>query len=168
MRLIVVLLSGLMASSLAWAQGAPGGGEGGDSPTFEIGGTVGRLLPSQVDGVDEVMSLGGVHLGYNLGPMFYSQAHFLAGNGEGQSWKSLGVSARMDQKLEEFLISVYAGVQSTISSGPTASEKNELGAFVGGGLMANAGGPTWIKLDMNFGFGPGTTLFISLGLLWRM
>jgi len=39
---------------------------------------------------------------------------------------------------------------------------------VGGGLMAGAGGPTWIKLDMNFGFGPGTTLFISMALLLRL
>jgi len=139
-----------------------------DSPTWEVGATVGRLLPSLVAGVDEVMSLGGVHLGYNLAPMVYSQAHFLTGNGEGQKWRSLGLSLRMDQPLDAFLVSVYAGAQSTISSGPTTSENNELGAFVGGGLMAGAGGPTWIKLDMNFGFGPGTTLFISMALLLRL
>lgn len=128
---------------------------------------VGRLLPDQVDGVQEIMSLGGAHLGYRLAPLFYVQSHVHAGRALGQDWKSLGVSLRMDQTLEDFLVSAFAGAQTTNSSGPGSSEKNETGAFVGGALMFGTGGPTWLKADMNFGFGPGTTLFISLALLLR-
>lgn len=137
------------------------------SPAWEVGALVGRLLPNQVDGVTEVMSLGGAHLGYRLSPMVYAQGHFHTGNGEDQTWRNLGLSLRMDQPLEDFLVSVYAGGQSTISAGHGTKENTELGAFVGGSLLASTGGPTWLKLDMNFGFGPGTTLFISLGLLLR-
>jgi hypothetical protein len=99
--------------------------------------------------------------------MVYAQSHFYTGNGEGQTWRNLGLSLRFDQPLEDFLVSVYAGAQSTLSSGFEVKEKNEMGAFVGGALLASTGGPTWLKLDMNFGFGPGTTLFISLALLLR-
>lgn len=152
----------LFFSGGAWAQQA-----GNLSPQWEIGAVVGRLLPDQVDGVEEVMSLGGGHLAYRLSPMVYAQSQFLTGNGHDQRWRNLGLSLRLDQELEDFLVSIYAGAQSTLSSGPGFSEKNTFGGFVGGGLLASTGGPTWVKLDMNFGFGPGTTLFISLALLLR-
>lgn len=158
---ILFLLFSIFSVS-AWAQD-----QAAISPAWEVGALVGRLLPNQVDGVTEVMSLGGVHLGYRLSPMVYAQGHLHTGNGEDQTWRNLGLSLRMDQPLEDFLVSVYAGGQSTLSAGHGTKEKNELGAFVGGSLLASTGGPTWLKLDMNFGFGPGTTLFISLGLLLR-
>lgn len=137
------------------------------SPQWEVGAAVGRLLPDQVDGVTEVMSLGGAHLAYRLSPMVYAQSHFLTGNGHGQSWRNLGLSVRLDQELQDFLVSIYGGAQSTLSSGPGVKESNEFGGFVGGGLLMSTGGPTWLKMDMNFGFGPGTTLLISLALLLR-
>ena len=121
-----------------------------DSPQWEVGAVVGRLLPSQVDGVTEVMSLAGGHFGYRLSPMLYSQLQVVSGHAEGQKWKNLGLSIRYDQPLEDFLVSFYGGAQSTISSGQGNSEKNMLGAFVGGALLASTGGPAWLKMDMNF------------------
>lgn len=162
------LLSFLLVSAVFFKTESVFGQEGEDlSPPMEVGLLVGRLLPNQIDGIDEVMSLSGLHFAYRLSPMVYAQSFVHAGKGEGQSWKSLGLSVRMDQTLEEFLVSFYGGAQSTLSSGPSSSEKNVWGAFLGGSLLAGTGGPTWLKLDMNFGFGPGTSLFISLGLLFR-
>jgi hypothetical protein len=146
----------------AWAQS-----EADLSPQWEVGLLAGKLLPSQVSGLEEIMSLGGVHLGYRLAPMVYTQGNIHLGNGEGQKWKSLSAGLRMDQPMADFLISGSAAIQSSLITGPKTKEKNVWGVVFGGSLMASIAGPAWLKMDMDFGFGPGTTLFLSLGLLAR-
>lgn len=145
-----------------WAQSSTA-----DSPQWEAGVLFGKLLPNNISGITEIMGLGGVHLGYQLSPMVYLQPTIYMGKGSGQSWKEVGLSVRLDQKLDEFLVGIYAGAHNTFYKGPSSSEKNEFGGQVGGNLMTNIGGPTWIKMDMTFSFGPGTALFIFGGLLLR-
>lgn len=146
----------LLFSNPIWAQAQ-----------WETGVLVGRLLPNQIAGVTEIMSLAGIQLGYQMAPMIYAETYFHMGSGSGQDWKSLGLSFRLDQSIQDFLVSAYAGVHSAIYQGNGSPEGNDFGGHVGGAAMTGIGGPTWLRADMKFSFGPGTALFLSLALLLR-
>ncbi len=161
----IFLLIFLM-STPAWAQNEGGGGADQD-PFFEMGFHLGNLLPNQINGVTEIMGLGGIRTGLRMSEGSYFEAGFIAGNGEGQEWKNLHADIRMDIPIENLVALAYIGADAVYYSGHGVSDKVVFGGHAGGGVQAQLTGVTWFRADMKFGFSPGTSLYIGCGFSWR-
>jgi hypothetical protein len=140
---------------------------GSDAP-FEAGFHLGNLLPNQISGVEEIMALGGVRMGLRLAPLSYFEAGLISGNGEGVEWKNAHVDIRMDIPLENLLAVAYVGADAAYYKGVGQGNKLIFGGHAGGGIMGHVGGPTWFRGDMKFSFSPGTSLYIGVGLVFRL
>ena len=147
--------------------GGANAAQGSNAP-FEAGFHLGNLLPNQISGVEEIMSLGGVRMGLRMAPLSYFEVGFISGNGEGVEWKNAHVDVRMDIPLENLLAVAYVGADAAYFKGNAQSTKLIFGGHAGGGIMGHLGGPTWFRGDMKFSFSPGTSLYIGVGLVFRL
>jgi hypothetical protein len=166
---IVILL---VSAGTAFAQKSDAGGvgdkpQGYDAPV-EFGFHLGNLLPNQISGVTEIMGLGGVRAGLRLGPESYAEAGFIAGNGEGVEWKNAHIDIRMDIPVENLVGIAYVGADSVFFQGNGHGNKLIFGGHAGGGIMGHLSGSCWFRGDMKFGFSPGTSLYIGVGLVFRL
>jgi hypothetical protein len=181
MSTVIRILAGLVliiGSGVASAQPAEGGDAAGGpdaaaggkdgSPAFEAGVHVGKLLPNQIDGVTEIMGLGGVRMALRLNPGSYVEGGIMMGNGEGQQWKNSHISLRMDIPIEKLVAIAYVGADNYYYKGPGTGQKLVFGGHAGGGFMAQLAGSMWFRTDMKFSFNPGTSLYFGFGLAWRI
>jgi hypothetical protein len=159
-----------------WAQPAPQQGDDPDQATnapgadalYEVGFHLGSLLPNQVNGVSEIMGLGGLRVGMRMSPLSYFETGFITGNGSGQEWKNLHADFRMDIPVETLVGLAYVGADTVYFKGPGHSTQLVFGGHAGGGVQMHLTGVTWFRTDMKFGFSPGTSLYIGFGLVWRL
>lgn len=158
-------------STLAQAQPAPGGSSGSseytDTAKYEVGFHLGNLLPNQINGVREIIGLGGLRGGYRIGEISFAEFGVTMGNGEGVQWKNLNIDYRFDIPVEGLLAFAYVGGDTTYYKGVGQGTRLIFGGHAGGGFKANLGGNTWFRADMKFGFSPGTSLYIGAGLEFR-
>lgn len=148
------------SGSAATAQGA-------DAP-YELGLHFGNLLPNQINGVTEIMGLGGLRNSYRLSPGSYAEGGFITGNGKGQEWKNIHLDLRMDIPVETLVALAYIGADATYYKGRDMGTRLIFGGHVGGGIQAHLAGSAWFRGDMKFQFSPGTTLYIGFGIQWRL
>lgn len=169
MRRISLLLVSLAFSWAANAQPNPDASlpAGSDAP-FEMGFHLGYLLPNQIDGVTEIMGLGGVRGGYRLAPFTYAEAGVIMGNGEGAEWKNVHLDIRMDIPVENLVGVAYVGADSIYYKGAGRNTKLIFGGHAGGALMMPMSSVAWFRSDMKFGFSPGTSLYIGFGIVFRI
>jgi hypothetical protein len=166
-----------MLGSLCFAADAPpagangGGGDGGAavsaSGTYEVGMHLGTLLPNQIGGVSEIMSLGGIRGGVRIAQQGWWESGLITGNGEGQTWRNIHTDIRMDIPYENLVGIAGVGLDIIQFSGPSTSSTLDFGGHVNLGVQANLGGSIWFRTDMKFGFSPGTSLYIGFGLTYR-
>ena len=171
MRWIRLLcLCALMFCGLnALAQNPDEAAQPGSNALYEAGLHLGNLLPNQINGVTEIMGLGGVRAGFRLAPRSYVEGGMIMGNGEGVEWKNLHVDLRMDIPVENLLAVAYIGGDTIYYKGAdTSSNKLVFGGHAGGGIMSHLGGASWFRFDMKFGLSPGTSLYLGFGVVIRM
>jgi hypothetical protein len=165
------LLAMVLIGTQAFAQADGGGGSqpiGSDAP-YELGFHLGSLLPDQIDGVTEIMGLGGARMGYRFAPQSYLEGGLITGNGEGVKWKNIHADVRMDIPVEGLVGLAYVGADSTYYQGMgRSSSKLIFGGHAGGGIQVHVSGSMWFRGDMKFNFSPGTSLYISAGFVFRL
>lgn len=167
----LVFLFFLLMPAMTWAQApegadAPGGND--KDPAFELGFHVGNLLPNQINGVTEIMGLGGLRMGIRMAPGSYFEGGVIMGNGEGQEWKNIHADLRMDVPIENLVALAYIGADSYYYKGQNTGQKLVFGAHAGGGVQLHLTGSTWFRTDMKFSISPGTSLYFGFGLTWRL
>lgn len=139
----------------------------GSKALYEVGFHVGNLLPNQIDGVTEIIGLGGVRAGFRFAPFTYAEAGIIMGNGAGVEWKNAHIDARMDIPVESLVGLAYAGADTTYYKGADKNSHVIFGGHVGGGIQALLSGDLWFRGDMKFSFSPGTSLYVGGGLEFR-
>lgn len=139
----------------------------GASGQYEAGFHLGNLLPNQIDGVTEIIGLGGVRAGYRLGKTSFVETGLIMGNGSGAKWKNYHIDIRLDLPIEGMLALAYVGADSVLYEGRGQSSQLIFGGHAGGGIMAHISGIAWFRADMKFGISPGTSLYIGAGLEFR-
>lgn len=162
-----LLLATLMMLSVgAWAQNE--GGDTGQNIQYEAGALIGSLLPNQISGITEIMGLGGARVGYRLNSSVMGEAGAVMGNGHGAQFKDVFMSFRVDVPVENLVGILYVGPDLVYFRG-NGSKKDaiQIGGHVGGGVMAHAGGSLWVRADMKFNVKPGTSMYLSLSLMFR-
>jgi hypothetical protein len=162
----LIVLALLSFSAFGQADATEGGG-GGPPGNYEIGFHLGDLLPNQIQGVSEIMSLGGIRGAYRFAQAGWIETGFMTGNEDGQTWRDLHGDLRMDIPVENLIAFATVGLDAVQYSGPTRSSILNLGGHVGGGIQVPIGGAFLFRSDMKFGFSPGTSLYIGFGLTWR-
>ena len=169
--LLFILVMVLGASSPAFAQYG-GAGDAAKAPgadaLYEAGFHLGNLLPNQIDGVTEIMSLGGARGAVRLAPLSYGEFGIITGNGEGVEWRNLHVDVRMDIPVENLVAVAFLGADAIMYEGNGHGGQVVFGGHAGGGIQAHLTGLAWFRADMKFGFSPGTSLYIGAGLVFRM
>jgi hypothetical protein len=157
-------------SAPVWSQEEAAGNADltGQNVGWEGGFFLGNLLPNQIAGLTEITGMGGVRGGYRWGPTTFFESAFTTGNGDGAEWKNLSGSIRMDIPVENLVGLVYLGPDITYYKGVGRSNQMIFGGHVGGGIQVAIGGATWFRMDMKLGLSPGTSLFISAGIVFRM
>lgn len=136
---------------------------------YEFGFHLGNLLPNQINGVSEIMGLGGARAGFRLSPGTYAEGGIIMGNGEGVQWKNIHTDVRMDVPIENIVGLATVGADAIYYKGNGMSATKLLfGGHVGGGVRAHISGNTWFRTDMKFSFGPGTSLYFGFGFEWRV
>ncbi len=163
-----LIVGWMLTSQFAWGQLAGGGdaSAGGDT-SYEFGFHLGKLLPNQIAGVTEILSLGGVRGGYALSPLAFVETGLVMGNGSGVEWKNLHLDLRMDVPIENLIAFAYFGGDAIYYKGTGMGNRLIFGGHAGGGVQSNLGGNIWGRADMKFGFSPGTSLYVAFGLQYR-
>lgn len=169
---VILIFAFLLVPRTGWSQGAGAGAASGGSPPddaqYEFGFSVGNLLPNQIAGVTEIMGLGGVMAGMQLAPLTYAETGVIMGNGNGVQWKNVHLDFRIDIPIENLIGLAYVGADMTYFNGITGGNRLIFGGHAGGGVMTHLGGSVWGRADMKFSFSPGTTLYIGIGIEFRI
>lgn len=162
----------ICAGTSVWAQGQQQqqqtAGRPGQNALYEFGFHLGNLLPNQIEGMTEIIGLGGARGGFRIAPETYFEMGMIAGNGEGAEWKDLHADFRMDIPVENLVGVAYIGADTIYYKGVDRSTKLVFGGHAGGGVQGHLTGLVWFRADMKFGFNPGTSLYIGAGLVFRM
>jgi hypothetical protein len=161
--LLTCLLAGLIASSggnYAQAQTGPYG----DDVSFFIG----HLLPNQIEGVTEILPVFGAR--YAM-PTQAGFVEFGLGNTHayGVDFSTLDVSLRGEFPVGDGVAAfMYTG--GTLNwYQPQGATKRELetGFHFGAAGVMLVSDTLWLRSDLRFGVGPGTSLSILFGLVFR-
>ena len=165
---VILLASSFTATLSTWAQGTQSTGPQGADAPIEFGVHMGNLLPNQITGVEEIMGLGGLRMGLRLAPRSYFEAGLISGNGEGVEWKNAHADIRLDIPIDSLVGIAYVGADTNYYKGNGHSTKMIFGGHAGGGIQAHVAGSAWVRGDMKFSISPGTSLYIGIGLVFRL
>ena len=157
---VFVCLVGLTRSALAETTGTSR-----SSSEYELMG--GALLPSKISGVKEVLPLWGARAGLRTKRGFFEADAALA-NAGGVSYDAFTFDYRYDVETDVAPAFFLLGVQSDLYQSPNGDPKVSGGWNFGGGVFLPLAGDLWLRSDVRYRFGPGTSLMILLGLSLRL
>lgn len=164
---IFLQFSLLLFSCAAMAQAEGGEDTSGRDARYELGAHVGNLLPNRIDGVTEIIGLGGVRAGVRIAPLAFAETGVIMGNASGVEWKNVHLDARIDIPVENLVGMAYVGADAYYYKGADQVQHTVFGGHVGGGIQALITGALWVRGDMKFSFSPGTSLYVGFGLMAR-
>jgi hypothetical protein len=157
----LLILCLVFGSTSAFAQDSVTGGN-------DISLYVGKMLPNQIDGVDEILPVfgGRYGLGFSFGLVEFGLANTHA---EGVDFTTFETSYRYDLPLEEGLLVLVGGGLDLNYYKPEgeSSRKTEVGLHVNTGAMMAISNAFWLRGDLKFMGGPGTSLSLLFGIVIR-
>ncbi len=174
---ILVLLFSVLFSCISSAQNQPDEKKDILKPAYILNAHLGSFLPSQINGVTEVLPMWG--FGYSVP----SRKGFLEFGGElsqakGTSYYIGHVEYRGDFPLEDLLISAAIGadvhfykaadsVDPTTGNLTTYNYATYGGGHISGGIIAHIGDQLWFKTLMKFNISPGASMYVGFGFELR-
>ena len=150
----------LFLSSKSWSQ------EKGDGK-LEIYLEGGRLLPDQIDAVDETLGMISLGLGWAT-PAKSTYLQYGTASDAGVKYQDYSLGLRKDIAVSG-LASVVSGGVSVIGLARPGHEGTNyyLGGHFGGGIMALISKGLYARMNMKFNVNPGVAMFLGFGLLYR-
>lgn len=163
MRFVIASLFTLMIVTIGQPAFAQDQGGSDDVSLF-----IGSLLPNQIDGVTEILPVFGGR--YGLGSRI-GTIEFGAGNShaEGVDFSTLSMSLRGDVPVGDGLEGlIYGGIDfNWYRPVDQTDRKSETGFHIGAGGLLMVSDSLWLRTDLKFMGGPGTSLYLLFGLLFR-
>ncbi|MCB9025029.1 MAG: hypothetical protein H6625_01820 [Bdellovibrionaceae bacterium] len=143
-----------------------------DSQFYEMGGQMGNLLPFGISGVRDNYPLVGILYSH---PTVYGNLEYIlsSAKAKGVSWYEGLLSLRIDYTVYDFFSGYFRlGAQGVHYQGDYSETGNNnfetsYGSHFGFGSYFQMAGPYWGRVDFKFGFGPGNTLNITAGIIYR-
>ncbi len=146
-----------------------GGGGPGHKP--QLGVFIGRVLPHNISGNDNIFTLWGLRYSSPMGKAdkggggSYLDFTFLGGNGANVHWGGLSLDLSMQMPIETLVAAAGLGFDFTQYSSDTQSTKGVFGEHFIGSVMSRMGSSSLLRFDMKFSANPGSTVFFGLGLV---
>ena len=143
-----------------------------DFNSFELGADLGTLLPQGIRGLNDNYPVAGL---WFTQPTAYGGVEYSlhSSKAKGVSLYDGSVSLRVDFSVfdivEGFMKLGFHGVQYETENivGKDPSWTNTFGSHIGFGSYLQFGGPILGRVDFKFGFGPGNTMILTAGIVYR-
>ncbi len=157
---IVWLTTGCLTASFARAQDA----NGRDDFSFFVG----HMLPNQIEGVTEILPVFGGRYAF-AGSFGALEVGGQNSHAQGVDFTTLTVDVRGEIPVAQGISGlIYAGpVLNYYSQKNTSNRLTEYGLEVGVGAMMLVSDTLWLRGDLKFMGGPGTSLYLLFGLAFR-
>jgi hypothetical protein len=162
--IIPSLLSVLFGSICAFGQSDNNGSDLNPqfaAATKEISVGCGELLPNNVPGITEVMSLCGGRYAFKISTDSMFEGEFFTGSGKGQSLDLGAFNYRVDMSLDDLIASFYIGPAIQYSSG------FNFGLDAGTAVWFTLSNTVALRGDLQLNLSPGVELFLNLSLVYR-
>ncbi|MGE3757723.1 MAG: hypothetical protein AB7H97_08200 [Pseudobdellovibrionaceae bacterium] len=163
--LVILFLSGqafAQAKKSAVASSAsPAGGKANTEFTLWSS----PLLSQSIKGFEKITTLHGFTYG-TRGANFYE----FSGNFaylKDRNYSSLSFAMRDESALENFATLYYLGADLLTYNADGESRVTTVGAHFGGGVQIHVGYSIWFRPDIKFQFGPGYSVLLGLGLVYK-
>lgn len=162
-----VVLASLIALTAVASPCASFAQDGG-SDSDDISLYIGSMLPNQIDGVTEILPVFGGRYGFgtNIGTFEVGGANTHA---EGVDFTTISGSLRGDFDLGDGMTGlIYGGLDWNYYVPAGATERqSETGLHIGTGAMMLVSNTLWLRSDLKFMGGPGTSLYLLFGILFK-
>lgn len=143
---------------------ASSGGTAGSTKEYTLWAT--PLLSQSMKGFsNEVTTLYGFTYG-SPGSNYYEYSGHFAQK-EDRSYTSLSASIRDQSGVGKFTSLYYMGADLISFASEGESRQTALGAHFGGGMQMHIGYTFWFRPDVKFQFGPGYSVMLGFGLLYK-
>lgn len=161
-----VLCFGLLGPSFA-SRAVAQSEEGTHGNEFSFHG--GYLLPNQIDGVTEILPVVGARYGFAMSEAGVIEIGAANSHAEGVDFTTFTLSMRGEVPLIEGITGiVYGGADFNWYRPESQSERlTAVGAHLGAGGMMLVSETLWLRTEMKFMGGPGTSLYLGFGLVLR-
>jgi hypothetical protein len=163
LALVVGLSLGLMI--VPFQSRAEDGGSSGSDLSLHMG----YLLPNQIDGVTEILPVYGARYAFGLGSVGSLELGFGNSHAEGVDFTTFTASLRGDVPVAPDIAGIFYGGVDEVWYRPVTDEtrKLETGVHFGTGVMFKVTNTLWLRTDLKFMGGPGTSLYLGFGLAFR-
>lgn len=159
---------GLVFAIVFCATGERASAQEGSAGASDFSLYVGSLLPNQIDGVTEILPVWGARygLGTQLGTVEFGGSNTHA---QGVDFTTLTVSLRGDIPVaDQTLGLIYGGLDLNYYQPVNETSRQTVtGVHIGTGLMVKVVDTLWLRADLKFMGGPGTSLYLAAGLVFR-
>jgi hypothetical protein len=164
-KLHLVFLASLVA---LFAISTPRVAEAQEEGKDDISLFVGSMLPNQIDGVTEILPVFGGRYGFGtkIGTFEVGGANSHA---EGIDFTTIEGSLRGDFDLGDGMSGLFYGGMDLNWYIPTGAteRQSETGFHIGTGAMMSVSENLALRADLKFMGGPGTSLYLLLGVIFR-
>lgn len=134
--------------------------------SYELGIHGGPLLPNRVAGVTEILSMVGVRAAAPTDKGMF-ELDFITGRGLGVVYHSASFDYRLDIVNDYRPVFFLLGGHVDSFEPLERSQRIAFGWHYGGGITEKIAGPIHFRADFRHRFGPGSELYIGVGILYR-
>jgi hypothetical protein len=134
------------------------------------------LLPSNVPGITQLMSLCGGRYAFRVAPEGMLEAQLVGGAGQAQKYYMGSFSYRGDIALDDMMASIYGGVdiidavspiQDSFGNNIDSTSTFYLGVHAGVALWWEISSSFFLRSDLQVNYSPGTTLLVFISGVYR-
>jgi hypothetical protein len=134
----------------------------------ELGVHVGNLLPNDIKGVTEIISMWGGEYGFRWGKSFVELGG-VHGREGGVKWTNFHLGLRIDVQIDSLIIYSKFGIDYVHYISDISNTDFALGSgHVGGGVITKISENVWFRLGLKFNVRPGTSLYFGGGFMLRL
>lgn len=156
-----------LPSSVLFAQAGGGGSSGGESK-MEVIVEAGKLLPDQIDGLTDNVSMFGLSLGLSKKDSSYFVQYALGSNDEDGKFQDIALGYRKDVGVNGLYGSVGGGIDLFKITREGLEDSNYYGGIhFSAGVMTLISKGLYVRMNMKFNFNPGVGMFLGFGILYR-
>lgn len=144
--------------------------QSGSANSDEVSLFVGSHLPSNIEGIKEVLPVFGARYGWATNRLGMVDLGFSNTHAKGVDFTNLSLSVRGSIPFDDGIVAmIYGGGDANWYSPENVNKRKLEGGFhFGTGAMVMATNSFWFRGDLKFMGGPGQNLFLLFGVVFQL
>ncbi len=135
--------------------------------SYDIGLHFGPLLPNRISKVRDIIPGWGVRLAAPTAKGIF-ELELYHGQGSGIVYRTASFDYRLDIPNPYLPTHFILGMHADLYSPPNLDSRYAGGWHYGGGITEEIAGPLLLRADFKYRYGPGESLYVGVGLLYRI